>query len=78
MSNIRANVKQGTVYESITNYASDWELMFNNARQYNEDSSQIFRDTYTLQQRFNTALQEAVHAHGIDLEDPGQFFVTFS
>lgn len=71
MGNIRGNVKRGTVYESVAQYAADWRLLFENARTYNEDGSQIVRDTYTIEDTFNNALQEATKLHGIALEDDG-------
>ncbi|KAJ3861814.1 hypothetical protein EV359DRAFT_354, partial [Lentinula novae-zelandiae] len=44
MANIAANVKQGNVYESVAQYSSDWDLMFENAREYNEDVLTIYND----------------------------------
>lgn len=69
MSRIRSNVKRGTVYESVAHYASDWTLMFENARLYNEDFSQIYQDTYTLESVFEEALEAATTKHGIVLDD---------
>ena len=71
MVNIGTNVKQGKVYQSVTQYSSDWDLMFENARQYNEDGSMIYEDSYTLQRVFKNALEAATKVHGILLEDPG-------
>ncbi len=70
MSNIRANIKRGTVYDSVTQYSSDWDLMFNNAREFNQEDSDIYRDTYSLQRAFNDALAKATRIHGISIEDP--------
>lgn len=69
MSRIRSNVKRGTVYESVAHYASDWTLMFENARLYNEDTSQIYQDTYTLETTFEEMLDVATEKYGIILDD---------
>ncbi|KAF8829544.1 hypothetical protein HHX47_DHR3000514 [Lentinula edodes] len=70
MANIAANVKRGNVYESVAQYSSDWDLMFENAREYNEDVSTIYNDTYILQHVFQNALEAATRIHGIILNDP--------
>ncbi|KAE9401957.1 hypothetical protein BT96DRAFT_991623 [Gymnopus androsaceus JB14] len=71
MANIGTNVKQGKVYQLVTQYSSDWDLMFENAHQYNEDGSMIYKDLYTLQRVFKNALEAATKVHRIVLEDPG-------
>lgn len=69
MASIRSNVKRGTIYTSVTQYSNDWRLMFSNARQYNMDGSQIYEDANALENVFEVALREAVHVHGIVLEE---------
>ncbi|KAJ3830990.1 hypothetical protein F5878DRAFT_500862, partial [Lentinula raphanica] len=49
MANIRKSVVRGTVYSSIEAYAEDWHCMFANARCYNEDESQIYVDSVSLE-----------------------------
>ncbi|KAE9393458.1 hypothetical protein BT96DRAFT_1023009 [Gymnopus androsaceus JB14] len=71
MANIRSNVKRGTIYTSVTHYSNDWHLMFSNARQYNMDGSQIYEDANALEDIFEMALCEAIHIHGIVLEEDG-------
>ncbi|KAJ3925100.1 MAG: P-loop containing nucleoside triphosphate hydrolase protein [Lentinula lateritia] len=65
-----ANVKRGNVYESVAQYSSNWDLMFENAHEYNEDVSTIYNDTYILQHVFQNALEAATRIHGIILNDP--------
>lgn len=69
IANIGTNIKQGKVYQSVAQYSCDWDLMFENARQYNEDRSMIYEDSYTLQRVFKRAVEDATKLHGIDLED---------
>ncbi|KAJ7435656.1 Bromodomain-containing protein, partial [Mycena galericulata] len=56
MSNIKTLSDKATHYTSITEYRADWHLMFNNARQYNREDSQVYEDAVYLQEVFDRQL----------------------
>ncbi|KAJ3826951.1 P-loop containing nucleoside triphosphate hydrolase protein [Lentinula raphanica] len=69
MANIRAGVKRGTIYNSLSAYADDWHTMFANCRRYNRDDSQIYADSGTLENTFDETLALAAAEYGLVYED---------
>lgn len=60
-----------THYKSVRQYAVDWHQMFDNAREYNTEESEVYNDANILQGIFEARLQELIAAHGVPgLEDP--------
>lgn len=60
-------------YKSVTQYAADWHLVWNNARQYNETDSQIYEDADTLQEVFDARLRELILIHCVPgIEEDGE------
>ncbi|KAJ7640519.1 Bromodomain-containing protein, partial [Mycena rosella] len=49
MSNIKTLSQKPTHYQTLNHYRADWHLLFDNARQYNEPGSQIYKDAEYLQ-----------------------------
>ncbi|KAJ3709406.1 P-loop containing nucleoside triphosphate hydrolase protein, partial [Lentinula raphanica] len=68
MANIRKSVVRGTVYSSVEAYAEDWHCMFTNARRYNEDESQIYRDSVSLEAVFDFTLVNAAREEQLPFE----------
>lgn len=58
----------GKGYNNLTDYATDWRIMFSNARVYNIEESQIYEDSTTLEEVFEVALVAAAAGHGLQLE----------
>ncbi|GAB6031247.1 hypothetical protein CHUAL_009055 [Chamberlinius hualienensis] len=57
MKTIDVNIKNDK-YDSEESLISDFQLMFRNCRQYNEENSQIFRDAVTLEKVLMDKVQE--------------------
>ncbi|KAJ7022999.1 P-loop containing nucleoside triphosphate hydrolase protein [Mycena alexandri] len=56
MANIKTLSDKATHYTSVDEYRADWHLMFDNARQYNIESSQVYQDAVYLQELFDSKL----------------------
>jgi len=48
MDTIKKRIK-GVHYKTIQQFKDDWYLMFNNARTFNEEGSQIYNDANKMQ-----------------------------
>jgi len=48
LTNAQKKIKRRD-YKKMDNFVTDMNLMFNNAKIYNADESQIFKDAVTLQ-----------------------------
>jgi len=55
LSTIRKRVTGG-YYKSITQYREDWQLMFNNARTYNQEGSWVYVDAEEMEKVFYATL----------------------
>ena len=49
-------------YNNIQSLASDFELMFRNARHYNEETSQVYKDAEMLEKFVHARVQQFVRA----------------
>lgn len=56
-------------YKTVQQYANDWRLMFNNARQYNQEGSWVVNDANELQKAFEAEF--ARQTNGTDLPGMG-------
>ncbi|KAK6974225.1 p-loop containing nucleoside triphosphate hydrolase protein [Favolaschia claudopus] len=56
MSNIKTLSEKPTHYTSIKQYQKDWHLMFDNARQFNVEGSQVYEDAVYLQRVLDSKL----------------------
>ncbi|KAJ6475103.1 P-loop containing nucleoside triphosphate hydrolase protein [Mycena vitilis] len=65
MSMISKLSKKATHYTSLAEYRAAWHLMFDNARQYNRDGSEVFEDANRLQKVFDRSLYMLSHLHNI-------------
>ncbi|KAJ3860637.1 SNF2-family ATP dependent chromatin remodeling factor snf21 [Lentinula novae-zelandiae] len=54
LSQIRKR-SQGNFYKDVLQYKSDWKLMFNNARTYNQEGSWVYNDAEEMEKVFNAA-----------------------
>jgi hypothetical protein len=53
-------------YQSLYDYISDWRLVFENARTFNQKNSNIYRDACFMEDVFNRTLaQKAKELHFI-------------
>lgn len=72
MDTIKKRIKTN-YYKSVKQFREDWSLMFNNARTFNEEGSQVFIDADKMQEAFNAKLDELCpsgefpNAEGMDL-----------
>jgi len=41
-------------YKSVDHYANDWRLLFNNARQYNQEGSWVYNDAEEMNKIFES------------------------
>lgn len=55
----------GTYYKSVEQFKNDWYLMFNNARLYNTEGSEVYEDANEMQKVFDETLEKAIA--GLDL-----------
>ncbi|KAJ7912016.1 hypothetical protein B0H13DRAFT_1526169, partial [Mycena leptocephala] len=53
MSMIKTLSQKATHYTTISEYRAAWHLMFDNARQFNADGSQVYEDADFLQKVFD-------------------------
>ncbi|KAG6371548.1 SNF2-family ATP dependent chromatin remodeling factor snf21 [Boletus reticuloceps] len=58
LSTIRKRVTGG-YYKSITQYKEDWQLMFDNARTYNQEGSWVYIDAEEMEKVFRATLAKA-------------------
>ncbi|KAJ7929450.1 hypothetical protein B0H13DRAFT_1488456, partial [Mycena leptocephala] len=49
MKNIKSFSQKATHYETLAEYQEAWHRLFDNAREFNEQGSQIYQDADTLQ-----------------------------
>ncbi|KAF8211169.1 Bromodomain-containing protein [Mycena galopus ATCC 62051] len=73
MTMIKSLSQKATHYTSITEYCAAWHLMFDNARQYNVDASQVYKDADHLQRLFDRTVYMLSHLHHI----PGRHELPF-
>lgn len=52
-------------YQTLAQYRDDWQLLFDNARQYNMTDSQIYQDAVFLQKIFDRKLYMLSNLHNI-------------
>ncbi|RIA98252.1 SNF2 family N-terminal domain-containing protein [Glomus cerebriforme] len=57
MDTIKKRIKTNS-YKSVKHFRDDWNLMFDNARTFNEEGSQVFNDADKMQEAFNAKLDE--------------------
>ncbi|GES77829.1 SNF2-family ATP dependent chromatin remodeling factor snf21 [Rhizophagus clarus] len=57
MDTIKKRIKNN-LYKSVKQFRDDWNLMFNNARTFNEEGSQVYIDADKMQEAFNAKLEE--------------------
>ncbi|RGB30163.1 SNF2 family N-terminal domain-containing protein [Rhizophagus diaphanus] len=57
MDTIKKRIKNNH-YKSVKQFREDWNLMFNNARTFNEEGSQVYIDADKMQEAFNAKLDE--------------------
>ncbi|KAJ7605098.1 P-loop containing nucleoside triphosphate hydrolase protein [Roridomyces roridus] len=55
-------------YSNLSDYVADWRLLFLNARTYNRDESQIFRDAVFLEGVFENAVAAAAVRNNLEME----------
>jgi len=48
MDTIKKKIKNNN-YKSVKQFRDDWNLMFNNARTFNEEGSQVYNDADKMQ-----------------------------
>ncbi|KAJ4471390.1 SNF2-family ATP dependent chromatin remodeling factor snf21 [Lentinula edodes] len=59
LSQIRKR-SQGNFYKDVLQYKSDWKLMFNNARTYNQEGSWVYNDAEEMEKVFNAAYDRVI------------------
>ncbi|KAF8176222.1 P-loop containing nucleoside triphosphate hydrolase protein [Mycena galopus ATCC 62051] len=69
MSMIKSLSQKLTHYTTLTEYRAAWHLMFDNARQYNIEGSQVYKDADYLQTVFDHRLFVLSHIHNIPGHD---------
>ncbi|CAJ0825025.1 4086_t:CDS:10 [Entrophospora sp. SA101] len=57
MDTIKKRLK-GIYYKTVQQFKEDWHLMFNNARAFNEEGSQIYNDADKMQEVLDKKLEE--------------------
>ncbi|KAJ6492500.1 hypothetical protein C8R47DRAFT_1270734 [Mycena vitilis] len=65
MSMIKKMAKKPTHFTTLGEYRAAWHLMFDNARQYNADGSQVYEDAEHLQKVFDRHLYMLSYEHNI-------------
>ncbi|XP_018021058.1 protein polybromo-1 [Hyalella azteca] len=66
MSQIRNKIKKGE-YSDILELQEDFNLMLNNAQQYNRPDSRIHRDAVTIQAAVHAAVSQILQSQGNDI-----------
>ncbi|KAJ3849296.1 SNF2-family ATP dependent chromatin remodeling factor snf21 [Lentinula lateritia] len=64
LSQIRKR-SQGNFYKDVLQYKSDWKLMFNNARTYNQEGSWVYNDAEEMEKVFNAAYDRVINGSGL-------------
>ncbi|KAH7908208.1 SNF2 family N-terminal domain-containing protein [Hygrophoropsis aurantiaca] len=64
LSTLRKRANSG-YYKSITQYKEDWNLMFNNARTYNQEGSWVYVDAEEMEKVFYATLDKASRGSGL-------------
>ncbi|KAJ6613186.1 P-loop containing nucleoside triphosphate hydrolase protein [Mycena sp. CBHHK59/15] len=65
MTMIKSLSQKATHYTTLEEYRKAWHLMFDNARRYNIDGSQVYEDADYLQKVFDRKLYMLSHLHNI-------------
>jgi ATP-dependent helicase STH1/SNF2 len=56
---------QSNYYKDVMQFKSDWQLMFNNARTYNQEGSWVYNDAEEMEKVFNAAWDRVVVGSGL-------------
>ncbi|CAG8502162.1 359_t:CDS:10 [Acaulospora colombiana] len=57
MDIIKRKIKSNS-YQTVSQFKDDWHLMFNNARIFNEEGSQVYNDADKMQETFDSKFEE--------------------
>lgn len=69
LSTLRKRINAGT-YKTVTEFQDDFRLMFNNARQYNQEGSWVYNDADEMERVFDAACNRVMTGSGLP-EAPG-------
>ena len=64
MNQIRKRASSG-LYKSLDAYRKDWQLMFSNARTYNQEGSWVYVDAEEMEKVFQTKLERLTQGSGL-------------
>ncbi|KAH7926188.1 hypothetical protein BV22DRAFT_1033109 [Leucogyrophana mollusca] len=64
LSTLKKRANSG-YYKSITQYKEDWDLMFNNARTYNQEGSWVYIDAEEMEKVFYSTLDRVSRGSGL-------------
>jgi ATP-dependent helicase STH1/SNF2 len=64
MNQIRKRVNSN-YYKSLVQFQADWQLMFNNARTYNQEGSWVYVDAEEMEKVFNDAVSRFAMGSGM-------------
>ncbi|CAG8520564.1 11124_t:CDS:10 [Diversispora eburnea] len=68
MDMIRRKIKNN-VYQTVTQFKDDWHLMFNNAKIFNEEGSQVYNDALKMQEEFDAKFEEYCPGGQLPVDD---------
>jgi len=64
LSTLRKRINSGT-YKTVTEFQDDFRLMFNNARQYNQEGSWVFNDAEEMERVFDSTYNRVMTGSGL-------------
>ncbi|KIK70339.1 hypothetical protein GYMLUDRAFT_32342 [Collybiopsis luxurians FD-317 M1] len=69
LSQIRKR-SQGNYYKDVNQYRADWQLMFNNARTYNQEGSWVYNDAEEMDKVFSATFDRVISGSGLPGASP--------